>query len=772
MKQTIENNIFNIKKNIKFKLFIPFFIVLFISFTFYIISIIYINVAQKEKELSFYKENKLQSQKNELKEKLDMVCGILEIYKEKIEKKEILESVAKETVIKIIKNLKYEKYGYFWIITTDYILIASKAIPLEENTYIKDLVDIKGNKFIEKLVDGAIKNGEVYEKYYYPKIGKKEHEEKLTYAKFFKEWGWIIGTGTYFDKFNMEIKSEEKLHKKHFYEELLFIILGCTVILCIIIILVIFLPKYFFRYIEKYIGIQQSIIDNIPFIIWVKDEKGVYLSVNNEFCKYHKVSTQEVIRKNDFEVFATDKEKANHYVSDDMKVIKTGNKKTLEKLTTKNNKEEWYETFKSPIFDKNNKIIGTLGYVRDITELKTYEERLKKEKMSAEEANKLKSQFLANMSHEIRTPMNAIVGFTDILLTIKINNEQKEYLQMIRNSSSYLLDIINDILDYSKIEAGKIVIEQTNFSLYNLIESIIKTLSLQALKKSLTLSYEIDKNIPDSIIGDPIRLRQILINLCGNAIKFTEDGSVKINCYLSEKDDEKIILKFAISDTGIGISKEKQSKLFNVFTQADISTTRKYGGTGLGLVISKSLVELMQGKIWFESKDNQGTTFYFTISLKIGKKMRELDNIEELEEVKEVKAINKSPAKEKYIILLVEDNEVNQKLAFFLLTKLGYQVDIANNGIEALKKIEEKEYSIILMDMLMPEMDGIEASKKIREKEKLTNKHIPIIALTANAFAEDKEKCIEAGMDDFISKPIKKEELHEKLKIYTTHNPN
>jgi signal transduction histidine kinase/ActR/RegA family two-component response regulator len=398
-------------------------------------------------------------------------------------------------------------------------------------------------------------------------------------------------------------------------------------------------------------------------------------------------------------------------------------------------------------------------------ELERMNAELKIARDKAEAATHTKSLFLASMSHEIRTPLNGIIGMANILKDTQLSKEQQEFLEIINISGNNLLGIINDILDFSKIESGQVELENISFDLYKEVDEIIKLLTLKANEKRLELRVEIAQPVPRYVFGDSLRLKQILINLLNNAIKFTPTGSVtlkiaKLHQNPKDKGDNKkrVKLIFRVIDTGIGISEEGKKRLFRAFSQTESSISRKYGGTGLGLAISKNLSKMMNGEIGVESEEGKGSKFWFTAEFEISEAatsdIREFGTFEH-------------PEKFALKILLVEDNLINQKVALFNLNKLGHHVDVAENGKIGLEMFISNHYDLILMDVLMPVMNGIEATHKIREYEKMkgVEKPIQIIAMTANALKGEREKMIAEGMNDYISKPFKPEDLMKMLRI-------
>ena len=642
-------------------------------------------------------------------------------------------------------------------------------------------------------------------------------------------------------------------------------------------------------------NLLRTLIDNMPDCIYVKDAESRFLVANAGVARLMGAkSPAELLGKTDFDFYP--QELAQRYRDDEVTILRDGQPviNREEPTRTPEGEERWLLTTKVPLRDRSGATVALVGMGRDITIRKAAEVALMEAKQAAENASRSKSEFLANMSHEIRTPMNGILGMTELALDTELTLEQRDCLTAVKSSAESLLTIINDILDFSKIEANHLQLDSIPFRLRDSIEETARILAPSAFEKGLELICDVRSDVPEAVVGDPTRLRQVVVNLVGNAIKFTRQGEVSLSVAVEALDQESVMLHFTVADTGIGIPKEKQQVIFEAFSQADTSTTRKYGGTGLGLTISARLTEMMGGLIWLESDVGRGSCFHFTARLGIGASLepeatepidlhglavlvvddnstnREFlrgllvrwnmrpqtedgaetalaalrraqetgdpfrlvltdchmpiaDGFTLAERIKQdpqfagigilmlssagqrgdaarcrqigisgyltkpisqpelrraiESAVGGRQASEPTLVtrhslrenrrrlrvLVAEDNAVNQRVAARILERAGHSVVIANNGREALAVVASQDIDVILMDVQMPEMDGVEATALLREGEKLTGAHLPVIALTAHAMKGDREHCLSAGMDGYISKPLRADELLEAL---------
>jgi len=642
---------------------------------------------------------------------------------------------------------------------------------------------------------------------------------------------------------------------------------------------------------EQYL--LHTLMDNLPDAIYFKDTGSRFLRISKALAKLFGLNDPaEAAGKTDFDFFT--EEHAQQARTDEEDLMRT-EKPVLgkeEKETWPDGHITWASTSKLPLRDKGGRIIGTFGVSRDVTQRKQAEEALQTAKEAAEAANQAKSAFLANMSHEIRTPLNAVIGMTELVLDSDLTPEQRDFLTVVAESGESLLAVINDILDFSKIESGKLVLDRVVFDLSEGLGDMMKSLAMRAHRQGLELACHIHPDVPGVVVGDPGRLRQVVLNLAGNAIKFTQEGEVVLDVERQSLSEDEVELHFAVRDTGIGIPEDKRDAIFGVFEQADTSTTRRFGGTGLGLAISSKLVDLMGGRIWLESKVGHGSTFHFNARFGVvadaledrpappeildGMRVLVVDDnatnrriLEEMlgnwtmrpdsapgteealamlhqvraagdpfrlvltdanmplsdgfdlaEKIRDdaeldstvimmltsgdhpgnakrceqlgISAYLRKPVKQSELfdaillalgitaaekvdtdsqtaerfkrlgplrILLAEDSLVNQKLAISLLERHGCTVVAAENGREAVAVWESQDFDLVLMDVQMPDMDGLEATAAIRAKERRSKAHIPIIAMTAHALKGDRGRCLEAGMDEYIAKPIRAKRL-------------
>ncbi len=650
---------------------------------------------------------------------------------------------------------------------------------------------------------------------------------------------------------------------------------------------------------ERYL--LHALMDNLPHNIYFKDARSRFIRINRALARYFGLTdASEALGKTDFDYFT--EEHAQQARDDEQAIIRLGRPllDKEEKETWPDGHITWASTSKLPLRDEDGRVIGTFGISRDITDRKRAAEELQIAKEAAEVASRAKSDFLATMSHEIRTPMNGIIGMLDLLLNTGPSTQQRMYLDLASQSAETLLRLINDILDFSKIEAGKFELESVVFALRDTLGDTLQTLAGRASEKGLELTYRIPPHLPDSLVGDPGRLCQVIVNLVGNAIKFTEQGEVVLEVHIDARSDSDVRLHFTVRDTGPGIPPEKQAVIFEAFRQADSSMSRQYGGTGLGLAISSQLVELMQGRMWVESELGTGSTFHFVALFPLHEDtsvrppaelktlhglrvlvaddnetnrlileemlkswrmrptvvdgglaalvemdkavnagepfqlalldgmMPQMDGFALAAEIKKrpdfyalplillssagstssntrcrqlgidhclIKPVKQSDLLDSIMtilhvatadqvapradtqerpddieslrILLAEDGLVNQKVAVNLLEQRGHRVTVASNGQKALAALERECFDVVLMDVQMPTMDGFEATALIRQREKISGAHMPIIAMTAHAMKGDRERCLEAGMDGYIPKPIRAKELYEAIEKTT-----
>ncbi len=503
---------------------------------------------------------------------------------------------------------------------------------------------------------------------------------------------------------------------------------------------------------------SENILENIPSIVLVGNKNGDIIFASPSVEKMLGFKANEVLGEKWWQNVFISKYKSEEIKEALLNYIFLNEKSYVDifknKLKTKEGLDKWIEWRHSKGANGNFVSIGS-----DITERILQEFELKKAKEAAEESVKVKNEFLANMIHEIRTPLNAIIGFTDLLLETKLTIEQREYLETMHASGEILLTLINNVLDLSKLESNKFEIEEIPFQLHKTLNEVTKLMNIKAQEKGISLDLNINSNVPFEVISDSNRVSQILLNLIGNAIKFTDKGGVTIMVDKLEEKDKSAIVSFKIKDTGIGIVSNKINSVFGAFTQAKNDTSRIYGGTGLGLTIVKRLITLLKGQIKVESVFGKGSTFTMILPLKIGKKTTKKIQIEEVEEAIEDKNLG-------YSILLVEDNKTNQLLAKTRLERWKCNVDIADNGFEGVKKTQKKVYDIIMMDIQMPVMDGYEATKIIKNDISEEVSKIPIIAMTAFTSKTEIKRALTAGMDDYIFKPFKPDELFQIIKKY------
>jgi len=520
----------------------------------------------------------------------------------------------------------------------------------------------------------------------------------------------------------------------------------------------------------------QAVVQSISDGVVISDPQGNILSMNAAALALHEYEKVEDIRKparefsDTFRLHTLDGRLLSVSEWPISRALRQEKFQNLEvrfdRLDTGSTSYRSYDG--APVYDKNGKMVLCVLTLRDITARIRLEQETAAAREEAVRANRAKSRFLANMSHEIRTPLNNMVGMAELLLSSGLTTQQREYMESILSSTDHLLAIINDILDFSKIEAGAVTIQSVALKPRKVVDKTVAAFRLQAESRNVALSHKIDPLVPKTVTGDPVRLREILANLVGNALKFTERGEVTVHVSLKEDGEDGVTLGFRIQDTGIGIPEEDIPQLFSPFTQGDASTTRRHGGTGLGLAITRSLIERMGGEIHVDSKPGEGSMFWFDLKFKHAPGGIVADQEEETAARQKTSASSQAPRLERPLhILVAEDNNQSQTLMHLMLESIGATCEIVSNGKEAVEAWKDRRFDAVLMDCQMPVMDGYEASRAIRDLETAGRKTL-IIALTAHAFQEERDKCLDAGMDDHVGKPIRLETLVAALNRWTT----
>ncbi len=498
----------------------------------------------------------------------------------------------------------------------------------------------------------------------------------------------------------------------------------------------------------------RSVVDNIPYMIFVKDAQDL------RFVRFNKAGEDllgykrdELIGKNDYDFFPEDE--ADFFTRKDRDVLAGGELVDIpeEPIQTRKKGLRLLHTTKIPILDESGESRYLLGISEDITERKRVQRVLQESKEAAEAGDRAKGEFLARMSHEIRTPMNAIIGMTELALDSNLDGTTEEHLLVVRQSAESLLRVLDDVLDFSKIESGKLDLESVVFDLADTVQQTVRAFEARARDKGLRLDLALSVDIPPHLTGDATRLRQVLVNLLENAIRFTETGSVRVIVSLDSIDESMVNLRFSVADTGIGIPPDRRRSIFESFTQADGSITRKFGGTGLGLTICARLVEMMKGRIWVDTAVAEGSTFHFTAMFPISTQAP----------IRTVPSGRADLPRPGLRVLIAEDNLINRNLVTRVLEGEGHQVIGVDDGIGILEALERSPVDLILIDIEMPRMDGLEATRRIRKKERAGGTRIPIVALTAHAMPSDRERCLAAGMDGYVAKPIRRAVLFEAM---------
>ncbi len=503
----------------------------------------------------------------------------------------------------------------------------------------------------------------------------------------------------------------------------------------------------------------RTLMDHLPDSIYFKNEKSQFLRINKSLAQlFGLADPAQAVGKTDSDYFTP--EHAEQSLRDEQEVLRSGRPivNFEEKETWRDGHETWVSTTKLPLRDSSGKIVGTFGVSRDITERKRREEELRQAVEAARAASKAKSEFLANMSHEIRTPMNGVIGMTELALETNLSREQRDYLNMVKVSGESLLAVINDILDFSKIEARKLQLEEVEFLLHDNLDDTIKSLALRAQQKGIELACHVPPTVPPVVIGDPCRLRQIVVNLVGNAIKFTEKGEVVVSVKEAERQDGKVCLHVSVRDTGIGIPPEKQGAIFEAFAQVARSTTSKYGGTGLGLTISTQLTAMMGGRIWVESEVGKGSTFHFTVWLGISTNPEVF--LSRSDHVQALPLLTELP------VLVVDDNATNRRILEETLASWNMRPHAVHDALSALDVMQRnagagRPFTLVLLDGHMPGMDGFDLARQIKDNPQFAA--TALLMLTSAGQPEDVARCRALGISAYLTKPVKQSELLETI---------
>ncbi len=502
----------------------------------------------------------------------------------------------------------------------------------------------------------------------------------------------------------------------------------------------------------------REVLKHVPFSFWAIDSERKYIFREGMGLKALNLSSEEMAGRSIDDIYR-----------DFPEVVSNFNRafagETFELQTELAGR--WYKSSFAPTLDETKAIIGITGTTFDITNQKRSEDEkngLAVREKAAVEASRLKSEFLANMSHEIRTPINGVIGMMGLLVDTELSADQREFADAAKASAAALLSVINDILDFSKVEAGKLEFEDIDFDLQHLFRSLLKTFAFEAKNKGIALTLDVTPETPVYVGGDPGRLRQVLNNLVSNALKFTRAGEVSIRLAVERNGAEKNSFRIEVKDSGIGIPEEAKSRMFQPFSQADASTSRRFGGTGLGLSICKHLVERMGGTIGVDSVPDKGSTFWFTVVLRSA--------VAPVPTTEGLIAHFSKLSDRRFRVLVAEDNAINQIITLRMLEKMGLNVDAVANGREVLDALQAFPYDLILMDCQMPELDGYEATRMIRASKTLPRTNIPIVAMTANAISGDRERCLEAGMSDYVSKPVRPADLYTVLTRWLISKPS